>query len=93
MTTPKYATKWEPITQEEFHEIYKRKLNVYSGYTNPDGDDGLSSQPQLYITWGNDEKELIKCIATGERDRNKEDWPWTPWEYKHWKAIEWETEE
>ena len=54
------ATEWEPITKEEYHAIYNDSLFVYSTYTNTDGDDGLSSQPQLYTTWGDDEKEESK---------------------------------
>lgn len=85
-----YATKWEPISQEEYHTIYNDTLSVYSTYTNPYGDDGLSSQPQLFTTWGNDEKELIKCIGTREKPIPPDTWDW---DWKHWKAVEWEGEE
>lgn len=84
-----YASKWEPITQGEYHAIYNNSLRVYSSYTNPDGNDGLSYQPQLFTTWGNEEKELIKYIGTRERDYPPGTWDW---DWKHWKAVEWETE-
>lgn len=86
----KCATKWEPCSKEEYHKIYNDKLGVYSSYTNPDGNDGLSSQPQLFTTWGDDEKELIKCIGTRDRDYEPNTWNW---DWKHWIAVEWEAEE
>ena len=83
----RYATKWKPISKEEYFEIYNGTLSVYSSYSNPDGNDGLTYTPQMLTTWGNDEKELIRHERTKEnRDAND-------WEYKYWKALEWEVEE
>lgn len=82
-----YATKWVPCTAEEYHKIYNDRLHVYASYTNHDGSDGLSYQPQIYTSWGDDEKELIRCEASRERDGNG---GFTPWEYKHSIAIDWD---
>lgn len=80
-----YATKWCPISAEEYRKIYDGALHVYASYTNPDGDDGLTYEPQILTTWGDDEKELIKSVA---RRPTKHD----EWSYEHWKAVEWEDE-
>lgn len=88
----KQATRWSAITAEEYHAIYKNWLNVYSSYTNPDGEDGLTSTPQMLTTWGDDEKELIKSEAKREKTYPSEQFK-VPWEYKYYKAIEWEEEE
>lgn len=85
-----YATKWEPVAQEEYHAIYNKDLSVYSSYTNPDGNDGLSYTPRILTTWGNKERELIKCIGTRERDFKPGTWDW---DWKYWKAVEWEDPE
>lgn len=88
----KYANKWQKITVEEYRSIYNDKLKPYSSYTNPDGNDGLSSQPQMLTTWGDDEKEIIKSIARREKTYPSEQHE-VPWEYSYYKAIDWEEEE
>jgi deoxyadenosine/deoxycytidine kinase len=85
-----YATKWKPITVEEYSAIWDESFHVYSGYTNLDGNDGLSSIPTLLTTWGDGEKELLKSVATRDRDFEPDTWDWR---YKYWKAIEWEIDE
>lgn len=82
-----YATKWTKITKEEYFEIYSHFLLVYSSYTNPDGDDGLSFSPQMLTTWGDKEKELIKSVATKESRQQEK------WDMEYFKAIEWEADD
>jgi hypothetical protein len=84
-----YAEKWKEITAERYFEIYNNlgeQASVYSGYTNPDGDDGLSSTPQILTTWGDDKNELIKCVRRKEDREDKE------WKERFWEAVEWEAE-
>ncbi|RTL03791.1 hypothetical protein EKK58_12075 [Candidatus Dependentiae bacterium] len=87
-----YATKWEQISAEEYRSIYDKGLIVYSSYTNPDGDDGISCSPQMMTTWGDDERQLIKSYATRTREQAEDKTKWE-WDYKYYKAIEWEVHE
>lgn len=82
-----YATKWKPITKDEYFKIYSHFLVVYSSYTNTDGNDGLSYYPNMLTTWGDDSKELIKCIASKENAEQEK------WDYKYYQATEWEAHE
>jgi len=87
----RYATKWESCTAAEYHSVSKDTLSVYSSYTNPDGEDGISSQPQILTTWGDDEKELLR--SHGYRDKEDAKAGKWAWDYKYWKAIEWGEDE
>lgn len=85
----RYATAWKACSKETYLTIYKsKKLALYSSYTNLDGDDGISCQPQLLTTWGDDQRELIKSHATRDkesvRDRSKFEF-----DYKYYIATEW----
>lgn len=88
----KYATKWEPISRDEYYRLFKEydssdeRLTVYSSYTNPDGDDGISFCPQMLTSWGTKEKELL-YIRQDKDSREDIEWNWTCK-----KAVEWEEE-
>lgn len=93
----KYASKWEPISSKEYFDIYnprKEELSVYSSYSNPGGNDGMTETPQMHTTWGDNEKELIKSIG------KKETWDGFEstllnfdYDWKYWKAVEWESDD
>lgn len=79
-----YATMWEEISKEEYFSIYNDSLSVYASYTNLDGDDGLSTRPKILTSWGDEERELIKCIRTKGNRHDPE------WRDEFLRAVEWE---
>lgn len=79
----KYAIGWESISADEYFSMYRDELFVYSGYSNPGGNDGITVLPQLHTTVGDNEKELLKCIARKKNVLDKD------YQYKYFKAIEW----
>lgn len=85
----KYAERWTPCTKEEYFAIYNDKLSVYSSYTNPDGNDGITYTPQMSTTWGDEERELIRSEARREKEYEGE-YNMNPWSYEYYKAVKWE---
>lgn len=70
--------QWIPISKEAYFCLFfslEKLLHAYSTYTNPAGDDGLSSTPQSLTEWGIDgASEPILKYYKYKSNINDRDW-------------------
>ena len=68
---------YKETTKEVYREILKAHFDdfsVYSSYTNYDGNDGLTSMPQVMTVWGFKDGNLgfLKAVSTKENREQRE---------------------